>query len=208
MDAATAAKAQQASSGEDTAAKAKAAGLENTAKLSKAGCKMSQGCNQTDNNDGTYTLSGKTKAGIEWSKTFVDPTGSAHKVGAPDANYVAKVKAQLGHNLNGDQIGQDTNGDGAYKGKSLKIMGGGRSLMLQDRITDDLVGKGYSHEEATNIARAKAKANFLNKMKNDPEYAQSAKAAGYQPQPAAAKVTQQAQDQGAVQQPATAGVSA
>ena len=104
MDAATAAKAQQASSGEDTAAKAKAAGLENTAKLSKAGCKMSQGCNQTDNNDGTYTLSGKTKAGIEWSKTFVDPTGSAHKVGAPDANYVAKVKAQLGHNLNGDHF--------------------------------------------------------------------------------------------------------
>ena len=147
-DAAMAAKAN--GDGADGAAKAKL-GKSGTAELAKA--KAANGVNVVDNPDGTYTLTGKTQTGHEWSKTFVSTSGSSHTVGAPDPSYIAKVKAHLSQGLGNDQLGQDSDADGQYKGKSLEAGKGGRSAMMKDRITVELVNKGYGHEDAESIAR-------------------------------------------------------
>lgn len=71
--------------------------------------------------------------------------------------YIAKVKAALKTKAGSDEIGQDTNGDGMYAGKSLELGKGGRSELLQDRITLELVNKGYKLEDSIRIAKAQAK---------------------------------------------------
>jgi len=154
-DAAMAAKAD----GADGAAKAKL-GKAGTAKLAKA--KAGTGVNVTDNGNGTYTVSGHFDDGGSWSKTFISTEGSSHSVGHADPTYVAKVKAHLSKGLGQDHIGQDTNGDGMYKGKSLEAGKGGRSAMMRDRLTHELVQKGYSHEDAESIARHQAYRHGVN----------------------------------------------
>lgn len=83
-----------------------------------------------------------------------DQHDSSSKVLKIDADALAKAKAKLSQGLEpGDEIGQDTNGDGTYKGKSLELGKGGRSQLLQDRITLELVNKGYPLEKAQAIAK-------------------------------------------------------
>ncbi len=131
-----------------------AAGAADAANISKAGMNMSPGTEMTVNDDGTYTLEGTTESGHEWSKTFLDPSGTGQEVGHPNQEYVSKVKAKLSEGLGeGDELGKDANGDGTYKGKSLELGEGGRSVLLDDIIIMDLVDKGYSHEQAEGIAR-------------------------------------------------------
>jgi len=161
-DPATAAKAAKSGDGHDSgadgAAKAKASGAEKTV-----------------NQDGTYTLKGKFKDGGTWEKTFINADGSTHSVGKPDANYISKVKSHLSKGLNGDDLGQDSNNDGQYKGKSLELGKGGRAELLRDRIVMELVGKGYTHEQADSIASKQIKANAIKKYGADQVNSWSAK---------------------------------
>ena len=140
--------------GEDSAT-AKATIKAGTVEAAKA--KAAKGVSVTDGGDGTYTVAGKTGDGHEWSKTFVSTDGTSHGQNSPDSAYVAKVKAHLSKGLNGDDLGQDSDKSGTYKGKSMEAGGGGRSQMMKDRITMELVSEGRSHEEADSIARSAAK---------------------------------------------------
>jgi len=91
------------------------------------------------------------------TKALVDDGSAAKstKLTVDDAS-IAKAKAKLSIGLGEDQLGQDTNGDKMYKGKSLELGKGGRSLLLQDRIAMELVNKGYSLEQAQAIAKKQA----------------------------------------------------
>lgn len=76
----------------------------------------------------------------------------------PDTNYVNAVKAKLSKGLDGqDQIGQDSDNNGSYKGKSLELGKGGRSLMMEDRISLELVNKGFALDHAKAIANKQMK---------------------------------------------------
>lgn len=84
--------------------------------------------------------------------------GENHTPDHPDASYINAVKAKLSKGLDGqDQIGQDSDNNGSYKGKSLELGQGGRSLMMEDRISMELVTKGYSIENAKAIANKQMK---------------------------------------------------
>ena len=130
------------------AAKAKAAG--------KVGIKA------IDNGDGTYTVSGKL-GDSAWSKTFLSTKGTTQSVGHPDPGYVEKVKAILQKNAGADQIGQDSNGDGIYAKKALSDGAGGKSQLLKDRVTLQMVEKGYSMESADSTARTVVSKNAAAK---------------------------------------------
>ena len=71
---------------------------------------------------------------------------------SPDL-IAAKVKLSVG--LDGDTIGQDANHDGFYKGKSLELWGGGRSLLLHDRLVWAMVQDGIDFDTASKVAKAK-----------------------------------------------------
>jgi len=152
-----AAKAGKATAGTEVAVKGKI-GMFEYAKV-KAGAK---GFDVSENGDGTYTVAGKT-AGKAWSKTYVDLGDSPHIKNQPDQAYVNKVKSFMQKQAGQDQIGQDSNGDNTYGGKSLELNAGGRTKLLHDRITWELVQKGYSHEDASRIASQQTKANYLHK---------------------------------------------
>jgi len=176
--AAKAAAGTEHAAGADQAKAAKASGdnasgAEKTSKLddggagAKAKAFKANGVERTENPDGTYTLKGKLANGTEWSKTFVDTNGSTHAKGNPDSSYIGKVKAHLSKGLNGDEPGQDTNGDGQYGGKSLELGKGGRAKMMHDRITMELVNKGYAHEDASSIAKKQVGENAIRKYGAD-----------------------------------------
>jgi hypothetical protein len=154
IDASTAAKAGKAAGAENIpsgtfeAAKAKAAG--------KLGLKVA------DNGDGTYNVSGDTN-GHAWSKTFVDTTGSSQSVGHADPAYTAKVKTLLQKSSGEAEPGQAAAGAKTYGGKSMENGGGGKSRLLHDRITLEMVNKGYSHETASSSASKAVKANAIHK---------------------------------------------
>jgi len=96
-------------------------------------------------------LAGKAGAdGDNDSGTHVDPAA------------IAKAKAQLSQGLGqGEDVGQTKTA--FYKGKSMELGKGGRSLMMQDRITLELVNKGYSLEKAQAIAKKQAFENGVKK---------------------------------------------
>ena len=79
------------------------------------------------------------------------------KPGSPE--YIKAVKAHMSQGLNGDQPGQDSNNDGKYKGKGLAFGEGGRTQLLLDKMTIDLVGKGYDFNKAQNLAKMKVGSN-------------------------------------------------
>lgn len=105
-------------------------------------------------------VSGAEKAGAKLAgKTFDKFDGLKVQLDGEQPGtetYVAKVKAALKAKAGGDEVGQDSNGDGTYAGKSLELGKGGRSELLQDRITLELVNKGYSLEDSIRIAKAQA----------------------------------------------------
>ena len=82
-----------------------------------------------------------------------------HTPDHPDDSYINAVKAKLSKGLDGkDQIGQDSDQNGTYKGKSLELGKGGRALMMEDRISLELVNKGYALDHAKAIANKQMKA--------------------------------------------------
>jgi len=141
----------------DPATAAKATGTEtqpDAGTFAAAKAKAAKGVSVVNNGDGTYTISGTFEDGGTWSKTYVSVTGFHHVEGSPDPAYVKAVQNFLAKGLSGDVPGEDTNGDGMYRGKSLELGKGGRSALMKDRITMELVEKGYTHEDAERIARA------------------------------------------------------
>ena len=64
----------------------------------------------------------------------------------PDQIKLALKK--LGSMAYPDQIGIDSNHDGIYGGKSLKLGEGGRTIMLTHKIAKGLVEKGMKLKEA------------------------------------------------------------
>ena len=150
-----------------SAAKAgKAAGADNmpsgTFETTKAKAAGKLGLKVGDNGDGTYTVSGETN-GHQWSKTYVDTTGSEQAVGKADPAYTAKVKTALQKSSGEAEPGQAAAGAKTYGGKSLENGGGGKSRLLHDRITLEMVNKGYSHEAASSSASKAVKANAIHK---------------------------------------------
>ena len=102
----------------------------------------------------------KAITGVEGTKTKTisvdnhssnDPSGK-EKTLHVDADSLAKAKAKLSQGLEpGQEIGQTKTA--TYKGKSMELGEGGRSKMMQDRITNELVNKGFSFENAQGIAK-------------------------------------------------------
>jgi len=117
---------------------------------------------------------GKVTAGKGAQMAFI-PAPDSHMVGHPDADYAAKIKAKLSAKLSGDQVGQDTNADGTYASKSLAIGKGGRSEMMRDRITQELVDKGYNEQTAFNIAKKQVAKNAVNKYGTNVDWEATAK---------------------------------
>ena len=90
-----------------------------------------------------------------------DSTGK-EKALVVDPNVLAKAKAKLSQGLEpGQEIGKTTTK--TYKGKSMELGEGGRSKMMQDRITNELVDKGFSFENAQGIAKTQSSANGIKK---------------------------------------------
>ncbi|RLF65248.1 MAG: hypothetical protein DRN26_05690 [Thermoplasmata archaeon] len=81
--------------------------------------------------------------------------------GTPE--YIAKVKAGLKTQLGADNIGEDTNHDGMYAGKSLALGEGGRSKLLLDKITLQFVEKGMSLKQALLKAKQAVWSNGVKK---------------------------------------------
>lgn len=103
---------------------------------------------------------------VDFAKPAVDSEGKiktdSHTVDGPkfpgkpgSPEYIKAVKAHMGQGLNGDLLGQDSNNDGKYKGKGLGLGEGGRTQLLLDKMTIDLVGKGYDFNKAQNLAKMK-----------------------------------------------------
>ena len=83
-----------------------------------------------------------------------DPTGK-EKTLHVDADSLASAKSKLSQGLEpGQEIGQTKTA--TYKGKSMELGEGGRSQMMRDRITMDLVNKGMSFEQAQVQAKSQA----------------------------------------------------
>jgi hypothetical protein len=133
-----------------------------TFETAKAKAAAKTGIKAVENGDGTYTVTGTTN-GHEWSKTYVDTTGSEQAVGKADPNYVAKVKSVLKKSSGEAEPGQAAADAKTYAGKSMENGGGGKSKLLHDRITMEMVNKGYSHEAASSSASKAVKANAINK---------------------------------------------
>ena len=90
-----------------------------------------------------------------------DPTGK-EKTLHVDADSLASAKSKLSQGLEpGQEIGQTKTA--TYKGKSMELGEGGRSQMMRDRITMDLVNKGMSFEQAQVQAKTQATANGTKK---------------------------------------------
>jgi hypothetical protein len=114
-------------------------------------------------------VSGGEKAGVKLAgKAYDKLDGLKPDFGPGDVvgseAYVAKAKAALQAKAGSDQIGHDSGNDGMYAGKSTELGKGGRSEMLQDRITLELVEKGKSLEDAIGIAKAQAYKYAVNKF--------------------------------------------